>query len=352
MIEKKGLVHVKYDAQGDIVRIEDCLITQEQVLNSTLEIFDGKAKELERASIQAISETAQKPLTHDELGQALSKQGLKAESIEKALAVSSTFELIQKHEGGPIGRPLYFNPYIWGNKSETIAKSIANIDPKTKKEMQDILEMVHSQQGIPAETLASQGYQKTLTFLRKIGLIDVVTIHTAAGVQKEFVTTPEIAGAISIDDFHTDVFDDIKVCLDSFRYGQHYGKGASGKIRDIDRLLTVLLEVGQVGPCTAIGVDYILLEKAGIVELERATTRPGTQFYMKVLKKDIIKAVADIVKHRMVISSSYDSGEQLNLDFAASTAYTDPETNRLKTKKPSKETEEAFAELINKLRAK
>jgi hypothetical protein len=137
---------------------------------------------------------------------------------------------------------------------------------------------------------------------RKTGILDIIEIRTTRGFRKQFATTPLMWGTLGPDQLiDKDVFDDVKLFLDSIRYGQHYGTRGTGKIDSPIVLLRALLKYGTVGSCTAIGTDYPLVEQAGIVSIEQDTTQPGEQYIMKLRKEDVVQTVLDVLEHRTAL---------------------------------------------------
>ena len=87
--------------------------------------------------------------------------------------------------------------------------------------------------------------------------------------------------------------DRVKIFLDSIRNGQYFGARLTGRILDPEVLLRALLNRGQVGPATAIGTDYMVAEKAGIIRVQRANG--GNRAYMELRQEDTVRKVLEVV---------------------------------------------------------
>jgi hypothetical protein len=122
----------------------------------------------------------------------------------------------------------------------------------------------------------------------------------ADGTFREFLTTPHIYGELAATQ-GKDVCDRIRLFLDSIRHGQHYGKWYTGKITDPVRLLSKLIDSHEIGPCSAIGSDYQLVEKAGVVNVKPSRHKPS-QFMMELVQEDTVRLVRDIVVQKMPIA--------------------------------------------------
>jgi hypothetical protein len=172
--------------------------------------------------------------------------------------------------------------------------------------------MIRLYQGMPltnAENWVSQqGQPDLVTFAVGIGLLDKTQIASGETAFREFLTTPHIYGELAATQ-GKDVCDRIRLFLDSIRHGEHYGNWYTGRISDPAVLLSKLVNSGEIGPCTAIGRDYQLVERAGIVDVKPSASRPG-QFVMKLVQGDTVRLVRDIVaqKSSIVLGSVAVSG--------------------------------------------
>jgi len=348
LLEKKGLVNVKRAPDGDIERIEDCLLTKEEVLSNTSDLFQSKAKDLELANIDALEKTAEYPLEENELKQHLFQFGYSDNLIDTLLPLQENFHLLQGHSGYGLSDKYFFNEYIWGDKPNKIIGAIGDLNLQQRTEVQEIIEKIKNQQGKPFDNLNEYDVNVKKLML-KVGLIDIVSINTVQGDEKGFITTPQMWGTKRLELISDDILDDIKVFLNSIRYGEFYGKIGTGRVENPIALVSALVTRDQVGACSAIGTDYIMLEKAGIVDIQRATTLPGKQYFMKLLKKEVGAYVLEILKHGFLLPGTMK--KQKEFDFPPAISYKDPETNRIKTKIVTKETKEAFSSMILKMRS-
>ena len=120
-----------------------------------------------------------------------------------------------------------------------------------------------------------------------MGLLDKTQILGGDGTTRGFLTAPHIYGELAAT-HGKDVCDRIRLFLDSIRHGEHYGRWYTGKITDPAKLLTKLVDPGEIGPCTAIGHDYQLVEKAGVVNV-KPSWKSG-QFVMEVVQEDTVRS--------------------------------------------------------------
>ena len=112
-----------------------------------------------------------------------------------------------------------------------------------------------------------------------------------------FLTTPHLYGELAVS-HGRDVCDKVRLFLDSIRHGQHFGEWHTGRINDPVTLLGKLIDRGEIGPCTAIGTDYVLVEKAGVVNVQSSGYKHD-QYVMRLVQKDTVRLIRDILKHEV-----------------------------------------------------
>ncbi len=126
--------------------------------------------------------------------------------------------------------------------------------------------------------------------------MDVSEVPSPSGIVK-FVTSaglapPSVGGQTS--HLEDDVFHHAKMLLSSFRYGQLRSTASRGRINEPAVLVDRLLSQGEVGPCTAIGQDYVTLEANGVIRTRRANDRAGDQFSMELRRREPAQIVLDL----------------------------------------------------------
>src|SRR5262249_10830266 len=155
-------------------------------------------------------------------------------------------------------------PTIWGDNIEKASKALSHMDATERALVLELVNRVAKYQGMPEVSavnwLKTQGKPKLCEFAVSIGLLDRTEILTKEGNRQAFLSPPHLYGEIAAK-HGRDVCDRVRLFLDSIRHGEHYGDWITGKIRDPVVLLSRLLSNREIGPCTAIGTDYILVEK-------------------------------------------------------------------------------------------
>ena len=98
-----------------------------------------------------------------------------------------------------------------------------------------------------------------------------------------------------------------------------------GRIVFLQRLMEKLIAGLTVGPCTAIGQDYRLLELRGVVQVIPAQYG---MFSMKLLKRDIGELALQVLESGDVSDQSLTA-----LPGAPLSGYRGPESNRVRARK-------------------
>jgi hypothetical protein len=199
--------------------------------------------------------------------------------------------------GEGITEPITYSPLIWGDNIGKIGKALSHLDRNRRETLTALIEMIRRYQGLPheqAETWArEQGTPDIVAFAVGLHLLDRTEIITGTGETRTFLTTPHLDGEIAAA-HGKDVCDRVRLFLDSIRHGQHYGQWYTGRISDPTRLLGKLLTSGEIGPCSAIGRDYQLVEKAGVIAVKPSAYKPG-QFTMHLVQDDTVRTVREVI---------------------------------------------------------
>jgi hypothetical protein len=184
-----------------------------------------------------------------------------------------------------------------------------------------------------------------LSKLQSIGMYDFNEVSNPKEV-KTFVTKPSAFSKYG-NPFEEDALDLAKAFVSSLYYGINFSTSGRGKITMLERLIKKLVNGSEVGPATAIGEDYKLLELKRVIQLRREPN--STMYYMRLLKKDIGLLAMQVLEfgdttEETVLGSNMYSGNVTN--------YIGPEQKRsFNRKKQNQQSKKSVAEIIRTFRS-
>jgi predicted transcriptional regulator len=177
--------------------------------------------------------------------------------------------------------------------------------------------------------------------LASIGFVDINTIGNEQGTYS-FVTRPAAFNKFS-NALLEDAFDLAKAFVTSLTYGITRSSSRRGRIKMFEALMRKLLTGAWVGPATAIGQDYKILELKGVIQLRPAN---GNMFFMKLLKKDIGAIAYKVISEGEAATTTMEQFPQVS-----ATKFAGPEDNRsVIRKRQSQPLKRGIATILNDLR--
>ena len=270
-------------------------------------------------------------------------------SDEFRLPVAETREFVQQCE--EIGfvdaesldkeKKLYFNGNIFRRdntqKMEAVFSSLTSDDVHRFKNLDELL----MQQGAVTFQRAKLELRDQLfAKLHAAGIFDVSEVAN----DKEcvlYVTRPAAFSKFG-NPFIDDALDLAKAFVTCLTYGMTRRSPGTGRITMVKRLLRRLIDGHWVGPATAIGQDYRVLEVRRVVELQHFH---GGQYNMRLLKREIGELAYE------VISLGEAAESALVLRGAAVSRYKRPEETRsARRKTQNRESHRATADILTALR--
>ena len=161
--------------------------------------------------------------------------------------------------------------------------------------------------------------EQLLNKLQSIGMYDFNEVSNSEQ-RLIFITKPSSFSKYG-SPFEEDALDLAKAFVSSLYYGMHFSRQNRGKIFMLERLLRKLVDGHEVGPATAIGEDYKLLEMRRVIQL-RTDPNHHSRYFMRLLKKDIGILAMEVLRFDDTAESSLDlyPGNVVN--------YVGPEQNR------------------------
>lgn len=338
---------------GDIIGLEEYLFTNKDVMSLTGKIFEAQTpSDIQRLTIRTMDETKKLPYYQDELIQMMCKEGFKEKDINLSLALQEQFKLITKVNKSKRKNPIISNEYVWGANHEKIAKAIADIDIAKKENLKKIMETIQATPGYPIEKILVMD-NNLLQLVINTGMIKPTTIISTRGIKKDFGFSPNILQDTYYND---DILDDVKLFLASIRFGENYTQYST--IEDSIRFLEYLIQNGDIGPHSANGTDYNLLERRGIVRVVKKTKQKWSNYYnnytcrtgycLELIRKDVAEVALKILKSPDYNVKFDKEIESFDIVSEAS-GFISPEGNRIASLAKQPECVKEAEEYLNKV---
>jgi hypothetical protein len=302
-------IELKRNTIGDITGIEEYIFSNNEVLDISGQFFELLSpSQVERVVIDSLDITKRIPQLESELLHTLSKSGYHENNINLSCSLQEQFKLIQKLGQGKGKEPIFSNEYVWGPNHHKIAFAVANLELDKKQTMKEVIELLQASQGYPLGHL-SHIDSNLLILAKKTGIINPTTIMSTRGVKQEFGFSSNL---IESSMYNDDILDDVKLLLASIRFGEYFTEHST--LNNPVQFLNALITRDRVGPHTANGTDFILLEKRGIVKA--IPSHINNRYYLKLIRKDVGEAAL-----RILSDAQFDVHEIENKDISAIMQY-------------------------------
>lgn len=320
--------------------IEVLGVTLAATLMHTASIFES-AEPIERE--QAVIELAEKAsdwpikrgLAQEYIGDTFKIVSADADSVLNA-AEEIGFVDAEKVGSGK----LLFNGNLFrrddATKINAVCSSLSEIE---MSKMRELNEMLVKQGCLSLKESEQIVGNKLFKKLHSIGLYDVNKVGNEKG-SFAFVTKPSAFSKFSQSD---DAFDLAKAFVTSLTYGMIQSEASRGRIIMISLLMQKLIDGHWVGPATAIGQDYKVLEMRRVVQVEPVASN---MFRMKLLKKEVGELALKVIMEGDASTESLPS-----LPGASVTSYTGPELTRAAQHKHlNYQSKQHIGEILNQIR--
>lgn len=282
---------------------------------------DAGPKKFERASI-SLAEIASAVPVHREVAseQISDLHHLASHEVSDFLDRAEAIGFVDKEGHGK--DCLLFNGNLF--RRESVVKTqrvMASLDTGAEKVVRQIDEEL-SASGCLKVSYVERVLSKALTKrLVEAGVYDLNQVRNESGIHG-YITSPAAFHKF-VDPMVDDCFDMAKSLVAALTYGMLSRPAHLGRITMLPALLRKLIREEEVGPATAIGRDYRVLEVEHVVRLRQDTKYPD-MFHMKLLKRE----VGELALH---VLTQGDAHEQslIHLPSAPMSGFVGPETSRM-----------------------
>ena len=318
-------------------------LTTSAVLDQTEKIFSESEPEVsEQAIIELSEEVSNLPLLAKDAKELISDT-FKTPS-RQTLSILTQGEQIGFFDHETLGQEkVYFNGNLFRGKNiKKITAVLSSLKPDEERKMAELFQRLDEAGCISHQDTDNIIGKSLLSKLTSIGLLDVNTVGNEKG-RFSFITRPAAFSKFT-DTIADDAFDLAKAFVTSLTYGMTTRSSSRGRITMIEALMRKLIQGHWVGPATAIGQDYKVLELKGVIEV---SDQGNGRFKMRLLKKEVGQLALSVITEGEASTKSV-----LNqLPSISVSNYTGPEENRsFSRKRQAEPVKQSVAHLINNLR--
>jgi hypothetical protein len=158
----------------------------------------------------------------------------------------------------------------------------------------------------------------------KLSSVGIYDINIVSNTQEEvaYVTRPSAFSKYG-DSLAEDAFDLAKMFVSSLTYGMTRSQYSRGQIRMIEALMNTLISGAPIGPVSAIGEDYKILEMKNVVQVYDGSKGGRSGKMMRLLKREVGVLALEVIRSADISEHSLSA-----LPGAAITRFSGPEVNR------------------------
>ncbi|MBK8015114.1 MAG: hypothetical protein IPK13_27685 [Deltaproteobacteria bacterium] len=335
-LKKAGLIQVNASA------VEVLGVSTQNVLVHTANLYAAQPiTAREEAVIHLAEATSALPLEYDIVVEEIADT-FKLPGAEAGECVNQSEEIgFVDAESIDEKRKLYFNGNIF--RKDNTAKMgavFASLDGESVRKLKDVDDLL-KQRG--ALTLDEARHVLGKPLFDKLHAAGVFDVSEVANDQEKvfYVTRPAAFGKFG-NPFADDALDLAKAFVTCLTYGMTRRTSDRGRIQMVRVLLRRLIEGRWIGPATAIGQDYRVLEMRRVIELRLVK---GAQYEMRLLKREVGELAFE------VLSAGEATDGTLQLSGAPISRFTTPEETRsARRKKQTSQGKRATLDIITALR--
>lgn len=294
-------------------------LSSRKVLQESAAIFESLSPTVEEhAAIDLAEEVSATPRLQTRERKRLSEQfAMSLGDVDEFLRRSAEIGFVDVERDGT--DRLLFNGNLFRRNNVTKSKHV--LDSLTANESERIVEVTAllAQDGcVDRDRVKKLLTEPLFEKLMAAGFYDVNMVTNDQG-EHAFVTAPSAFHKF-VDPMVDDAFDLAKALVAALTYGIAKSDPARGRITMPSILLNKLVHGAEVGPATAIGQDYKVLEVRRVIKL-----RPSGRgmYFMKLLKRDIGEIAQQVLTYGGATDQVLGS-----IASAAMTGYAGPEESR------------------------
>lgn len=258
-------------------------LNSRMVLRESANLFEGLKPSAEERAVIDLAEVASgtpRLQTHERkrLSEAFA---MRPTDVDELLRRSTEIGFVDFEADG--SDRLLFNGNLFRRSSPTKSMQVLNSLSSAEHERVVQVNLLLAEKGcLDRDKVRSTLSDTLFDKLMAAGYFDINTVSNNLG-EHAFVTAPAAFHKF-VNPLVDDAFDLAKALVAALTYGMAKSTAGRGRITQPAALLRKLVSGDEVGPASAIGQDYRMLELRRVISLRRYS---GDQFFMRLLKRDI-----------------------------------------------------------------
>lgn len=322
-------------------------VTTSSVLGHTADIFeDSQPTNFQKAALDIADNISDLPKGENILNEYISDTYQLSSTETSDLFLQAEEIGFVDYETLDDKTKFYFNGNLFRRENVQRTNAVlSSLIPEDVRKIGEIDDLLTAQGCITFEKCKSVLGDVLLSKLQSIGMYDFNEVSNSAET-KIFVTKPSAFSKYG-NPFEEDALDLAKAFVSSLYYGMNFSSQGRGKISMLKALLRKLVNGYEVGPATAIGEDYKLLELKRVIQLRRQ--RNTSMYYMRLLKRDVGVLAMQVLEFGDAIEQTIVGS---NIFSGSVTSYIGPENKRtISRRKQNVQSKKSVAELLRTFRS-
>jgi len=295
---------------------------------------DAEPNRYEQASVALAEIASLAPVKRSDVSERIGDEhGLTNSEVKDFLNRAEEIGFVDREGDGE--ERLLFNGNLF--RRDNVAKSqkvLASLNVNEQRLVAEVGEQLAKSGCLTAQHVERVLSEPLFEKLIAAGVYDLNQVTNEQGSHL-YVTSPSAFHKF-VDPMIDDCFDLAKSLVAALSYGMKSRSSSQGRIEILPRLLGNLIAGAEVGPATAIGQDYRVLEVNRVVKIKPDIRFPS-RYYMKLLKKEVGQLALQVL-------TQGNASAQALTEFpsAPMAGYVGPEDSRISVRKrqskPSKRT--------------
>lgn len=320
VLQKKRLV----DVSGDEITVLG--VTTRGALGHAADLFEeAEPSRYERAALELGDAVSIEPIRRKEVAEAVGdKHRLASGQVADFLNRAEQIGFVDS-EGEGDDRLLFNGNLFKRDSVQKTARVLSSLNTAEEAKVQTVRDMLQKSGCVRFEEVEKVLGVQLFEKLRAAGLYDINIVGNEIG-EHAYVTSPAAFHKF-VNPMVDDIFDMAKALVSALTYGITARSPSMGRIALPTVLISRLIGGSEIGPATAIGADYRVLELNRVVALRRDTRYPD-RFHMRLLKREVGELALQ------VLTTGDASAESLTiLPGSPMSSYTGPEHARVAVRK-------------------